>query len=293
MRCQSCGELQTVPVGTDPRVAPCSNCSEFLRHLDEGKRYLVVASNPAIGFAWLRDLTKIGRPALCMTSAAVERMRLEFGVKEIPIVQVAGHAAGAIDPKDLDPIGLRPILQITRERKGGVILYDGLDEIIAEPSLADVIRFLRKANDMAFVNGVSAIAPTGVSRGTRISFRFSFIATAAARVTRLSAMPAAIFARVVPLHGTTTTAPKRAEPDAGAAARLSSLYADRAPAANSSVVRPVSISMTVAASFVVMTSARSPRISMRRRAYSTPEAPHTASTTRDSEDTLVGGAECN
>ena len=158
MRCQSCGELQTVPVGTDPRVAPCSNCSEFLRHLDEGKRYLVVASNPAIGFAWLRDLTKIGRPALCMTSAAVERMRLEFGVKEIPIVQVAGHAAGAIDPKDLDPIGLRPILQITRERKGGVILYDGLDEIIAESSLADVIRFLRKANDMAFVNGVTVIA---------------------------------------------------------------------------------------------------------------------------------------
>jgi len=158
MRCQSCGELQTVPVGTDPRVAPCSNCSEFLRHLDEGKRYLVVASNPAIGFAWLRDLTKIGRPALCMTSAAVERMRLEFGVKEVPIVQVAGHAAGAIDPKDLDPIGLRSVLQITRERKGGVILYDGLDQIIAESSLADVIRFLRKANDMAFVNGVTVIA---------------------------------------------------------------------------------------------------------------------------------------
>jgi len=158
MRCQSCGELQTVPVGTDPRVAPCSNCSEFLRHLDEGRRYLVVASNPAIGFAWLRDLTKIGRPALCMTSAAVERMRLEFGVKEVPIVQVAGHAAGAIDPKDLDPIGLRSILQITRERKGGVILYDGLDQIIAESSVADVIRFLRKANDMAFVNGVTVIA---------------------------------------------------------------------------------------------------------------------------------------
>src|SRR2546427_1485681 len=158
MRCESCGEVQTVPQGTDPRVAPCSNCSEFLRHLDEGKRYLVVASNPAIGFAWLRDLTKIGRPALCMTSAAVERMRLEFGVKEIPIVQVAGHAAGAIDPKDLDPIGLRPILQITRERKGGVILYDGLDQIIAESSLADGIRFLRKGNDMAFVNGVTVVA---------------------------------------------------------------------------------------------------------------------------------------
>src|SRR3989442_5736438 len=147
MRCKSCGELQTVPVGTDPRVAPCSNCSEFLRHLDEGKRYLVVASNPAIGFAWLRDLTKIGRPALCMTSAAVERMRLEFGVKEIPIVQVAGHAACAIDPKSLDPIGLRPILQITRGRKGGVIRYDSLGRIIAECLLGGVSAFLRQAND--------------------------------------------------------------------------------------------------------------------------------------------------
>ena len=158
MRCESCGELQTVPQGTDPRVAPCSNCSEFLRHLDEGKRYLVVASNPAIGFAWLRDLTKLGRPAICMTSAAVERMRLEFGVKDVPIVQVSSRGADTIDPKNLDPVGLRSILQITRERKGGVVLYDGLDQIISESSLGDVIGFLRKANDMAFVHGLTVIA---------------------------------------------------------------------------------------------------------------------------------------
>jgi len=158
MRCESCGELQTVPQGTDPRVAPCSNCSEFLRHLDEGKRYLVVASNPSIGFAWLRDLTKLGRPAICMTSAAAERMRIEFGVKDVPVVQVSGRGVDAIDPKELDPVGLRPILQVTRERKGGVILYDGLDQMISESSLGDVIQFLRKANDMAFVHGVTVIA---------------------------------------------------------------------------------------------------------------------------------------
>ena len=158
MRCESCGELQTVPQGTDPRVAPCSNCSEFLRHLDEGKRYLVVAGNPSIGFAWLRDLTKLGRPAICMTSAAAERMRLEFGVKDVPVVQVSSHGADAIDPKELDPVGLRSILQVTRERKSGVVLYDGLDQIVSESSLADVIRFLRKANDMAFVHGVTVIA---------------------------------------------------------------------------------------------------------------------------------------
>ncbi len=135
----------------------------------------------------------------------------------------------------------------------------------------------------------SAMAPSGVSRGTRMSFRFSLIATAAALVTRLSAMPVAIFARLVPLHGTTTTAWKRDEPDAGAAARFSPPYTDRAPAANSFVVRPVSISITAWASFERMTSARSPRISMRRLAYSTPEAPETATTTRASEDTLVTG----
>src|SRR2546428_13945114 len=118
----SCRELQTVTGGTEQSVAPYPNFNEFLRQLDEGKRYLGVASNPAIGFAWLRDLTKLGRPAICMTSAAAERMRLEFGVKDVPVVQVSGHGADAIDPKELDPVGLRPILQVTRERKGGVIL---------------------------------------------------------------------------------------------------------------------------------------------------------------------------
>ena len=67
-----------------------------------------------------------------------------------------------------------------------------------------------------------AIADSGASRGTRMSFRFSFRATAAARVTRLSAIPVAIFASVVPLQGMMAKARNRRDPDAGPAARSSS-----------------------------------------------------------------------
>ena len=158
LRCESCGELETVLEGTDPRATTCANCGGRLRHLDEGKRYLIVASNPAIAFAWMKDLTKGGKPALCMTPAAPERLRLEFGVKNVPIVQISSRGAGAVDPRKLDPAGLRAILPLAREGKGGVILYDGLDQVITEASLGDVIRFLRKANDMAFVHGVTVIA---------------------------------------------------------------------------------------------------------------------------------------
>ena len=66
-----------------------------------------------------------------------------------------------MDPKKLDPQGLKSILPIAREWKGGVILYDGLDQMISQSSLGDIIRFLRKANDMAFVHGVTVIARVG------------------------------------------------------------------------------------------------------------------------------------
>jgi len=158
LRCESCGELQTVLEGTDPRALTCANCGGRMRHLDVGKRYLIVASNPAIAITWMRDLVKGGKPALIMTHAAPDRLRLEFGVKKAPIVQISDRAPGAITPNELDPAGLRAILPLAREGKGGAILYDGLDEMIAEGSLADVIRFLRKANDMAFVHGVTVIA---------------------------------------------------------------------------------------------------------------------------------------
>src|SRR5256885_101028 len=158
LRCESCGELQTVLEGTDPRALTCANCGGRMRHLDVGKRYLIVASNPAIAITWMRDLVKGGKPALIMTHAAPDRLRLEFGVKKAPIVQISDRAPGAIAPNELDPAGLRAILPLAREGKGGAILYDGLDEMIAEGSLADVIRFLRKANDMAFVHGVTVIA---------------------------------------------------------------------------------------------------------------------------------------
>jgi hypothetical protein len=157
LRCQSCAELQTVPEGTDPRAAICSNCGHHLRRLEEGKRYLIVANHSAIAISWMRDLVKGGRPAIILTPESPERLRKEFRIKKAPIVQVSGRASGAIDPKQLDPAGLRAMLPLAREGKGGVLLYDGLDQIVAEGSLDDVIKFLRKANDMAFVHAVTVI----------------------------------------------------------------------------------------------------------------------------------------
>ncbi len=156
MRCESCGELQVIPEGADPRAVTCERCGGRLRHLDEGKRYLIVASNPAIAFAWMQDLTKEGKPSLCLSPAAPDRLRLEFG-EDVQFLQVSSQATNAIDPRKLDPAGLKAILPLARQGKGGVILYDGLDRIISEASMGDVIRFLRKANDMAFVHGVTVI----------------------------------------------------------------------------------------------------------------------------------------
>ncbi len=162
MRCESCGEIQTVPEGADPRTMTCAACGGRLRHLDAGKRYLLVASNPAIAFSWMRDLTKGDKPSLCLTHASPERLRLEFGLKGVQLIQVSTQGgSAAVDPRKLDPQGLKSILPIAREGKGGVILYDGLDQMISQSSLADITRFLRKANDMAFVHGVTVIGRVG------------------------------------------------------------------------------------------------------------------------------------
>jgi hypothetical protein len=118
---------------------------------------LIVANGPAIAVSWMRDLVKGGRPAIILTTESPDRLRKEFRIKKAPIVQISGRASGAVDPKQLDPAGLRAMLPLAREGKGGVVLYDGLDAIVAEGSLDDVIKFLRKANDMAFVHGVTVI----------------------------------------------------------------------------------------------------------------------------------------
>lgn len=158
MRCESCGEVQTVPEAVDPRTVICEHCGGRLRHLDEGRGYLLVASNPAIAFSWLRDLTKGGKPGLCLTPASPDRLRLEFGLKGVDLFQVSPSGGKAIHPKELDPAGLKPILPLSRSGKGGVLLYDGLEQIVNASSLGDVVRFIRKANDMAFVHGITVLA---------------------------------------------------------------------------------------------------------------------------------------
>ena len=161
MRCGSCGEVQTVPEGADPRTLTCASCGGSLQSLDAGKRYLLVASNPAIAFHWLTDLTRGGRPALVFTPAAPERLRLEFGLTGARFLQIGGTGEGAVDAKRLDPAGLKAILPLAREGKGGVLLYDGLEQIVTGSSMGDVVRFLRKANDMAFVHQITVIGRVG------------------------------------------------------------------------------------------------------------------------------------
>ena len=158
MRCAACGEVQTVPEGADPRALSCASCGGNLRSLDAGKRYLLVSSNPALAFRWLSDLTKGGKASLVLTAAAPDRLRLEYGLKGVQFVQVSTQGAGAVDPRKLDPLGLKALLPLTRAGKGGVLLYDGLDQMIAASSMSDVLRFLSKANDMAFVHQITVIA---------------------------------------------------------------------------------------------------------------------------------------
>src|SRR5438128_3594775 len=61
-------------------------------------------------------------------------------------------------PEKTRPGGPQGHLAPRAAAEGRRILYDGLDQIVSQASLADVIRFLRKANDMAFVHGMTVIA---------------------------------------------------------------------------------------------------------------------------------------
>jgi len=186
MRCEACGEVQAVDEGVDPRTVTCTACGGRLRHLDEGKGYLLVASNPAIAFGWLRDLSKGGKSALVLTPSSPDRLRLEFGLKGVDVLQMSSTAEKGLDPKRLDPVALRAILPLLKKGRGGVLVYDGLEEVIATASLGDVVRFIRKANDMAFVNGVTVlgrVAPGALTpdESKRLSAEFDETLDLAAR----------------------------------------------------------------------------------------------------------------
>ncbi len=158
IRCATCGQVERVSDETDLRAVICGKCGGHLRALEPGKGYLVVASNPAVTFGWLRDLTKGGKPALCLTTAAPERLRLEYGLRGVDFVHVSSTARRAIRPKRLDPDALKSILALLRAEQGGVLLFDGLEHIVNESSVGDIVRFLRKVNDMAFVHAVTVLA---------------------------------------------------------------------------------------------------------------------------------------
>src|SRR5439155_596604 len=119
------------------------------------------------------------------------------------------------------------------------------------------------------------IALRGASLATRIRVRRSFRATAAVRVIRLSAIPAAIFASVVPLQGTITIASKRYVPEAGGAAMSSFRNVRVASFARSGGSRPVLRRTTCSASRLPHgEGARPTRLVVHTRGRDPPEGVH-------------------
>jgi hypothetical protein len=161
VRCASCGKVHGMPEDTDPRTLTCDACGAPVRRLEAGKGYLLVSDRAALGFDWLRDLTKGGRPGVVLTPASPERIRVEYGMPTLDVVQVSASVPAAIDPRRLDPEGIRAILPLSRSDKGGALLLDAFDRIIVETSLEEVMPFLRKASDMAFVHKITVIARVG------------------------------------------------------------------------------------------------------------------------------------
>jgi len=118
---------------------------ESTKEFDVGSTYLLKTQKEATSFELFRSLTK-DRPGLCITSKNPTRIKEKY---DLDLVKF-GHLSTSEDPNTIGPNELN-LLGVTIKKfvseERGVVLFDGIDYLLAKNDTSKVIRFIQSIQD--------------------------------------------------------------------------------------------------------------------------------------------------
>jgi len=163
--CPSCSEMTLLDKSANLAKEKCPHCSSVLKSLEGGYNYFIIDKTPDTTYAILNTFIHKGTPALCLSTRPKEKLGKEYDLGEAEIYWVTTMSTGdyTLDPKRLDFEVMRVISQFMKENKGGIVLIDGVEYLIAENGFEVTSAFLKKVSDMASVNNITFLVPMNPS----------------------------------------------------------------------------------------------------------------------------------
>ena len=159
IQCFSCGEIFEIEEGEDLLFVTCPACGVVQKKLETGLNYLILGTHPRVAFSMLKTLVNLGAQGLILSTTYPSKLKKTYGLNDMEIRWFTDTTAeeGTIDPKRLEFEATRTISNFIKDMETAVILIDGLEYLVVENGFDNVLRFIKKINDISSVNGATLI----------------------------------------------------------------------------------------------------------------------------------------
>lgn len=109
---------------------------------EPGESYLIEGEKPTRAFELLKQLSARGTSSLCMTSLPPAQVKKRYGLEKTKIIWLSKQEVeNVISPGDLD-ILRDTIEEFTKREKGGAVMLDGVEQLIATNGFDLTLKFL-------------------------------------------------------------------------------------------------------------------------------------------------------
>jgi|GEM_PF-2380463 len=159
IQCFSCGEIFEIEEGENLLFVTCPACGVVQKELELGLNYLILGTNPKVAFSVLKTFVTLGASGLVLSTTFSEKLRKTYGLDNVELRWFTDTTTeeGTIDPKRLDFEATRTISNFIKEKEKAVIMIDGLEYLVVENGFDNVLRFIKKINDISSVNGATLL----------------------------------------------------------------------------------------------------------------------------------------
>jgi hypothetical protein len=154
------------PVPVIPVVAPSlkEKVPKTIKKVERGFNYLFYEERSKKVFQMVGELLLEGVKVFCITPTFPQKLRKEYGLQNAEIMWISESGEKeAINPRRLEFEIARAIGNFIRGNVDSVLVIDGFELLMLQNGYENVMKFVKRTNDLASVNGATIIVPLNPS----------------------------------------------------------------------------------------------------------------------------------
>jgi len=138
-----------------------SQGASMMKSLEHGFNYIIMEERTDKSYELFRQFLDDGVPGFCITTTFPTKLIKRYGLQEAKVVWLSEAESDMerYNPKRLDFEITKNINNFVKTNDESVLLLDGFEYLVLENSFENVMKFIKKVNDLASMTNSTVLVP--------------------------------------------------------------------------------------------------------------------------------------